>query len=937
MKKNGFLRGTILVLLVCCILCGLSACSFLTFGGLGGEGSKGKDLTVTLHIEGYEITDFVSKTDHIIKKPETDPIKEGYDFVMWCSDEECTQELPYGEKLVTDLDVYPKWTVKTMTVTLVDAVAQTSSAIHTAYDTAIALPTKQSAGYNFIGWYTDEDCHDRFSADTKITADLTLYAGWEAIDYTISYTLSGGTLETGAPRTYTMFSATTLPDCQREGYTFVGWFNNPGLTGTAITEIPKGNQGPKYFYAKYVCNLAEASAKFNSVTVTEDSVSFSVKYTQSTIDLTEYLTFSEKATYAVSDSGGPVSSIALAENVGDDNILHEYTLTVTAENGTTQKEYSLTITQFTGKQVVVTYYVGNNIYYRSEDRQAGDKAETVDDPDPDEGYTFGCWCVGSVDGEEYDFNSILVADEDVDLYAKFDPIEYNIYYVLGYGDNDVSNFATYTVEDAVTFADALSTSEEHTFAGWYNADYSEQITGIPLGTTGDLTLYARYTLINKTIVDFSGRTEITLAELNDYFVYAMYNRMSDIQIRITGGEPNEELRPYMESAFVASNYVDGAEGHGVDGSFSVTADSNGVWNIHFSNVDYNNAPNKNATGGTYPQTEPYAMHLSETGRAADFNDFAIEHIADTLVVNDTEQLVYAVEHGYRPVPTAQSAAESVYNKAKIVLRSIIDDDMSDYEKALAIYEYLIENVSYDHETFDRVIHNELTAEEAMEYYCFYLDGVFDSGLAVCDGYSKAFMLLARIEGIRAIQVEGSAIAGGSGHAWNRVCLAENGIDRKWYVVDCTSGDTLVSFSEVEAKEVMTHAYFLYTDEVMATRYNVTDDEFSAYVAEDDGNYYASTYFTWEDEDYSCLISNDQQMAACMSYLISCAPADKSKVSMDVKIDNGYDPDPFVREHNKITGIRQSIIDGLGVVINGYNFSWTQSADTGCYTFLCSRK
>ena len=70
MKKNGFLRGTILVLLVFCVLCGLSACSFLNFGGLGGEGSKGKDLTVTLHIEGYEITDFVSKTDHIIKKPE---------------------------------------------------------------------------------------------------------------------------------------------------------------------------------------------------------------------------------------------------------------------------------------------------------------------------------------------------------------------------------------------------------------------------------------------------------------------------------------------------------------------------------------------------------------------------------------------------------------------------------------------------------------------------------------------------------------------------------------------------------------------------------------------------------------------------------------------------------------------------------------------------
>lgn len=357
---------------------------------------------------------------------------------------------------------------------------------------------------------------------------------------------------------------------------------------------------------------------------------------------------------------------------------------------------------------------------------------------------------------------------------------------------------------------------------------------------------------------------------------------------------------------------------------------------YFVSVEYKDVPSHGSEASDYAQVVPYEMHVSATGRAAGFNDFAIEHIADTLVVNDTEQLVYAVEHGYRPVPTAQSTAENVYNKAKIVLRSIIDDDMSDYEKALAIYEYLIRNVSYDHETFNRVVNNELTAEEAAEYYCFYLDGVFDSGLAVCDGYSKAFMLLARIEGIRAIQVEGAAVEGGSGHAWNKVCLA-NGGERKWYVVDCTSGDTLVNFGAGEAKEVMTHAYFLYTDDVMATRYTVGDDEFSSCVAEDEGNYYASTCFTWENEDYSCLISGDQQMAAFMSYLSSFAPTDKSKVSMDVKLYNGYTPFTY-DENDNINGIKQSIVNSIGAtVINGYNFSWTSSADTGCYTFLCSKK
>jgi uncharacterized repeat protein (TIGR02543 family) len=40
-----------------------------------------------------------------------------------------------------------------------------------------ADPTRD--GYTFTGWYTDEACTEEFDFNTKITGDLTLYAGWE--------------------------------------------------------------------------------------------------------------------------------------------------------------------------------------------------------------------------------------------------------------------------------------------------------------------------------------------------------------------------------------------------------------------------------------------------------------------------------------------------------------------------------------------------------------------------------------------------------------------------------------------------------------------------------------------------------------------------------------------------------------------------------------
>ncbi len=174
-------------------------------------------------------------------------------------------------------------------------------------------------------------------------------------------------------------------------------------------------------------------------------------------------------------------------------------------------------------------------------------------------------------------------------------------------------------------------------------------------------------------------------------------------------------------------------------------------------------------------------------RAENFALFPIDTSArETTEVYNTEELWWAVEHGYKPTfPVENSSAERIYEKAKAVLREIITTDMDDFDKALAIYEYLVRAVDYDYDSY-----YDSTTIVPQENVCYYLEGVFDYGRAVCDGKSKAFVLLCGIEGISAVRDFGYGINADTGHAWNYV-----NIDGVWYLVDSTNGDVASKLSD----------------------------------------------------------------------------------------------------------------------------------------------
>ena len=88
-------------------------------------------------------------------------------------------------------------------------------------DSQISLPTAPTKeGYTFIGWYTDEALTVPY-AEGAITAGLTLYAKFSVSSVYIVVNTAGGekinAIEVTPGADY------TIPEAQKEGYTFLGY------------------------------------------------------------------------------------------------------------------------------------------------------------------------------------------------------------------------------------------------------------------------------------------------------------------------------------------------------------------------------------------------------------------------------------------------------------------------------------------------------------------------------------------------------------------------------------------------------------------------------------------------------------------------------------------------------------------------------------------
>ncbi len=130
-------------------------------------------------------------------------------------------------------------------------------------------------------------------------------------------------------------------------------------------------------------------------------------------------------------------------------------------------------------------------------------------------------------------------------------------------------------------------------------------------------------------------------------------------------------------------------------------------------------------------------------------------------------------------------ARFVAEQAQAVVDEIIAPGMTDWDKELAIHDYVVNHCQY---TLD------ILAPHSGDAY-----GFFKYGECRCAGYCDAFRLLGRLAGLEVEMIGGPTTrdaSGSKGHAWSLVRL-----DGLWYVVD-TSWDDMI-----EDVPTLEHTFF----------------------------------------------------------------------------------------------------------------------------------
>ncbi len=229
---------------------------------------------------------------------------------------------------------------------------------------------------------------------------------------------------------------------------------------------------------------------------------------------------------------------------------------------------------------------------------------------------------------------------------------------------------------------------------------------------------------------------------------------------------------------------------------------------------------------------------------------------------------------YAETPDERFAkAKEELDAAYAIRDEIITDGMSDYEKVLAINDYFRTNASYDYDsTQTGEIDDSMLSEQFIDSHTPH--GILCENYGVCESYSEAFIMVARISGLDAV-CEIGALYGGP-HEWNRVK-----IDDSWCVLDVTNNDI----------DIFTNALC-----------NVTDEQIQGILVPDNTALVNSSYYAANDDtkEYYYMngwavddLSEADEILAEQLETSDCAviriPADVSKSELeDVLKDLVYD-------------------------------------------------
>lgn len=359
------------------------------------------------------------------------------------------------------------------------------------YDTALVLPAPAKRGHDFGGWFDNETFNEsgKLAEGAKMpAAALTYYAKWTPSVYDITYgnVANGSFGDAARPETHTYGTATAIPDLTRTGYVFNGWLVNG--VGAAQTGLTLGAED----YTGAIALTAAWTAERYAITYEGmDGAQYGEAHPDwYAYDTDTVISDPTKAGYTflgwlVNGESTARKALTLAK----ESCTGAITLTATWK----QNPYTITWMVNEGGTINETLEYSKTAFFGG--------AITAPTVTAKDGYAFGGWYTdGSNFAEHTKFNNgDKMPEGDVIYYAKWTLIEYTITYNLNGGTNAGENPKTYTVEsEKIMLLEPSKTG--YRFDGWYSdAERTNRVTEIAKGSTGDVTLYAKWTIKAYTV------------------------------------------------------------------------------------------------------------------------------------------------------------------------------------------------------------------------------------------------------------------------------------------------------------------------------------------------------------------------------------------------------------------------------------------------------
>ncbi|GHU70841.1 hypothetical protein FACS189450_05930 [Spirochaetia bacterium] len=430
------------------------------------------------------------------------PARTGYTFGGWNTAADGSGTVFDATTTVrANITVYAQWTINSYTVTFNKNGGTTEASPASATTThggTVTLPTTDPTrtGYTFFGWNTAANgSGTAFTATTAVSANITVYAKWTAITYTVTFDKNGGDTDaspTTKPVTVPATTIDALPTTAptRTGYTFGGWNTAADGSGT-VFDATTTVTGNITVYAQWT---------INSYTVTFDKNGGDTGASPASATTTYGGTVSLPAT-APTWTGYTFGGWNTAAN--GSGTVFDATTTVTG---------SITVyAQWTANTYTVTFDKNGGDTGASPASATATYGGTVSLPATVPtwtGYAVGGWNTAA-DGSGTVFDATTTVTGNITVYAQWTINSYTVTFDKNGGTTEASPAsATTTHGGTVSLPTTDPTRTGYTFDSWNTAaNGSGTAFDATTTVTGNITVYAQWTANSYTVTFDKNNTD----------------------------------------------------------------------------------------------------------------------------------------------------------------------------------------------------------------------------------------------------------------------------------------------------------------------------------------------------------------------------------------------------------------------------------------------